>query len=1133
MEFSFSDLIEVIDRALRRVFGAEIPDYLATALAWGVLFLCALSVIYLSIWLISGIIRIIKYEIVPLFYNAEEKVRLNRRRLFADHVEHRIRQINNQEEWSHNRYSELEAEVEAEGERKSSWVPYLRRQHTLRHEYSLSKALKNSTERLIVLEGSPGSGKSVALRQIAIQVTQSAMKSRNLETIIPIYVNLKGLKRNTQDQPINQALIREFVLDTLQQGSNREVVAFLEEEFDMGLRLGTWLFLFDSFDEIPEILSATESNELIRGYSEAISDFLHTMNRCRGIIASREYRGPHHLGWPRFHILPLTEIRQIELIRQADLRELSEERIIGELANAPSSLRTMASNPMFLGLLCEFIQKNTIFPNNSFVVYEEYIQSRINRDATRLISRYNLTQEQLRDATEKLAFCMTADSNLGLSPSRISLLEATKRQGFDLGQNFYIFLDALEFILLARSDSPISKDPSSTFSFAHRRFQEYFATSLVIRHPDKVPPRKLLTDGNWRETAVVLFQTQPIDRIQPIITEAITILSTLCTNALSTNNIQYAFTHRKSQRKKTTKLIQPFSWPPNAIHILGILQEGFSNHLNNLSATARIDAGNLLYSASTTGTRVDQKWSLEVAGIVPEDILEEILTQAFTSNSRWLFDTAFQQVARLQTMPLSIERVILKHLHSIAADGRLHRERHAIRAYLLRLTNSKKFVSTMDFLLSIPRLSFFMRVISSIIIIFLIIQQFSTQSLLAKFLILLVASIFFLGTFEKSLKIRQKGLFFPLGFIYNIADSLFISASLVGTFALVLLSIKIPSPLLPEGVLGNIVGYLVVNLNPAFFLICFVSVTLRLFISFWENVANWHASKGQFAYWLWKPLIPFVTVPLSLPFLLKEEFSWSLLEYYFSQKLLQFKRFVIISPKIFLQIVGCFLLLPLILPIFMLIGPVYLIFTLSSHLSRDLYSLKTEYMMRKIISNLNILDEKQFFSIVSKIRDPVLLEYFLRQVRINNKVQLSYDEITPISMLILSLEQSFRNGIKIRGDFIKKQRLSWNKNEHDKTLWIRALEYLKWIVFYVDSMATDTLILTSTDVIYYRETSPAAIKTYNPQGNCNEIWLAFNHNDATHREIIRDTRGLSPQISTSLNSLLDELCIFLEHFRSK
>jgi hypothetical protein len=76
-----------------------------------------------------------------------------------------------------------------------------------------------------------------------------------------------------------------------------------------------WVFLFDSFDEIPEVLSSTETDEVIAAYSDAIDDFLSGINYCRGVIASRGYRGPRRHPWCKFRVLELSPAHQAQMVR--------------------------------------------------------------------------------------------------------------------------------------------------------------------------------------------------------------------------------------------------------------------------------------------------------------------------------------------------------------------------------------------------------------------------------------------------------------------------------------------------------------------------------------------------------------------------------------------------------------------------------------------------------------------------------------------------------------------------------------------------------------------------------------------------------------------------------------------------
>jgi hypothetical protein len=232
-----------------------------------------------------------------------------------------LNRLENLVEWRDYKYGELEAEVETEGRRRSSlrFLSFGWRRSKLRRERSLTKALRRSAERVVLLEGDPGSGRSVAMRHVARTVAMRSGKSRRTDSLIPLYVNLRGLEHGSTTQ-VNAALIRNFVLRTLNRNRDRDAQKFLETEFDLGLRNGTWFFLFDSFDELPGVLSSTEQDDYITEYSDAISDFLHGFNNiCRGIVASRGFRGPGRADWPRFRILGLSDARQFEIIRKANL----------------------------------------------------------------------------------------------------------------------------------------------------------------------------------------------------------------------------------------------------------------------------------------------------------------------------------------------------------------------------------------------------------------------------------------------------------------------------------------------------------------------------------------------------------------------------------------------------------------------------------------------------------------------------------------------------------------------------------------------------------------------------------------------------------------------------------------------
>src|SRR5262249_38271464 len=160
-----------------------------------------------------------------------------------------------------------------------------------------------------------------------------------------------------------------------------------------------------SFDEIPEILSSTQRDDIIEKYSGAISDFLRGLNECRGIIASRSYKGPERQGWRTFRILELSSARQRTLVRRAlALKPGLVPELLGELSLAQEDVRVMARNPMLLGLLCEHMRLGNDFPSTPYEVFSRYVEHRFERDAERVRSRHGLVTDQLRTWAERIAF---------------------------------------------------------------------------------------------------------------------------------------------------------------------------------------------------------------------------------------------------------------------------------------------------------------------------------------------------------------------------------------------------------------------------------------------------------------------------------------------------------------------------------------------------------------------------------------------------------------------------------------------------------------------------------------------------------------------------------------------------------
>jgi len=255
-------------KLLESFLGHPVPPLVLAILRWLIVLFGSLSICLAFLSLVRSLGQQWRDLWKHIVSSDEEKHRCRRRQHFSAFVESQMTKLNLAESWEDYRFAELEAEIETEGRRRWARFPSFSVliDRGLRHERSLSKALERSREGIILLEGDPGAGKSVALRHVTYQLARKARDSWNAKSVIPIYLNLKQLKRDPSLR-IDQTLIRSFILEGLKNVNSRDVVQFLEEEFDRGLHEGTWLFLFDSFDETPDILGSTDDDTTIALYT--------------------------------------------------------------------------------------------------------------------------------------------------------------------------------------------------------------------------------------------------------------------------------------------------------------------------------------------------------------------------------------------------------------------------------------------------------------------------------------------------------------------------------------------------------------------------------------------------------------------------------------------------------------------------------------------------------------------------------------------------------------------------------------------------------------------------------------------------------------------------------------------------
>jgi hypothetical protein len=637
-------------------------------------------------------------------YRLNFRPRIERRRSFAAHLLGRLVALNEAARWHDGQFTEPDAEVEVRGaprrRRWRSWFgadPELDRMPIGK---AFARLVRPGEPEVVLLEGAPGSGKSVALRHFAITLCRQAWNDRRSVRILPVYVNLRQLR--PRPEPVDWRSIQALVLASLG-ADDAGVAAFLDEEFHRLEHRRQWLFLFDSFDEIPALLSATDVTETIERYENAIRDYLTRMG-CSGVIASRHYRGPRRSAWTVAQILPLSEERKHELAGRLGLLANDFDLLFGSLPQADDSLRELSANPLFLALLCQHLKREHHFPSSSHAVFEAWTTDRFERERDRLRERYGLTLSRARELAESLAFCMLRDG-LGVEAPRRRVAAAIVRRRLADDQGARNAMEALAFIRLVEHEREPADGRSATadgstvpFRFVHRRFQEYLATCYVLREPGRVPRLQLLTDGRWRETAVTLCQLQSDRELSPLFRAAGEFLG----RALS-QVPRLAPEEALDDDQPLTMAIEPrvFAWPPHALHVMALLDVGLSNRTGSAIEPLRRQVGRLLLTATRDGILPDRKAALGVVGLAPQNVRLRLLRAGFGDGSALLREEAYRQAGRLHGIPSDVAEQIRRMLLTLWSRGDLRRSRRrSVKAQLLRLAEPDQFLNAQRLLQS-------------------------------------------------------------------------------------------------------------------------------------------------------------------------------------------------------------------------------------------------------------------------------------------------------------------------------------------------------------------------------------------------------------------------------------------------
>lgn len=585
----------------------------------------------------------------PLWLNQNNKYGVRRRKQFSAVLDSDLAFLAKSESWNDQHFTDLEADVETEGGYyASSWDKMRRkRSYGLRRERSLISAITSSAERAMQLIGEPGSGKSVALRHLAKQFTEQGKKSNDKNAVVPLYVNLRELDNNFTGD-ITADDIRQFVLDNIRRG-DADTTAYVKENWADYCNRGIWLFLFDSFDEIPAVLHAETGSDAVRKYSNAIRQFLEGMGECKGVLASREFKGPEALPWKKLRILSLSESKQDELIQNSFLAPQYMSMVRQHLANSDSSI---GSTPLFLTLLCRYVRDEKKVPNNDHDILLRHVERLAVREYEYIQRKYKLSIDQLMVGAERLARLFAEDDTLSLAPTLDQIMARLPDNAIQ-GISIERLVSALVDCKIGRADIASAGQGDRRFAFAHRRYQEALFVRYLANHPEALSTNQLLGEPRWREYTVTLLQTRSIEELKLLLESASSILECRAASQIPSEH----------SKKLLDSVAVFYDWNDEAsVPLLSLLQEGLARRLEDVPLELSSAVHKFLEPRWVNGDTWDRCQVIKFGGLLPHDILVSYLVQAFSDGTLAQRANAFRQAGFVSKLPDLAKEAVLEML---------------------------------------------------------------------------------------------------------------------------------------------------------------------------------------------------------------------------------------------------------------------------------------------------------------------------------------------------------------------------------------------------------------------------------------------------------------------------------------
>ena len=250
-----------------------------------------------------------------------------------------------------------------------------------------------------------------------------------------------------------------------------------EKYFTYSLETGRYVFLFDGYDEVKNILSDKVSSELIQ-FCNRYSDNYY-------IVSSRPL--PEFHGWSDFvevEALPLNKKQALDLIDRLDYEENIKKKFYKALDEELfEKYESFASNPLLLTIMLMTFEDRVSIPDHLNDFYDQAFAALFHKHdaykgAYQREKESQLGYEEFKKVFSHFCFQSFFRSQYEFSePAVLDMIEKAKDK-FRMNFSSEAYLkDLTNAVCMLVHDG-------LNYRFTHRSFQEYFAAVYVVRLTD-------------------------------------------------------------------------------------------------------------------------------------------------------------------------------------------------------------------------------------------------------------------------------------------------------------------------------------------------------------------------------------------------------------------------------------------------------------------------------------------------------------------------------------------------------------------------------------------------------------------------------------------------------------------------